>query len=434
MEIKNNRKKVIIIVSIVLFLIITPLTTFLITGEGDFDIRSRAGNWDSCQYSKGDLDDDRQISLSDFSIWLNDYRKYKVSNRVSDRSDLTGDGVISLSDFSLWLSLWRQFKACQEALEIGDTSKCFDGCYSNEPNTAGTEQLYVSEEFELEKQKVGLYYPSNSSGNVDDSQAPFPVVIFHHGMGAQYSYYTWIGENFALRGFIVLMPNRPILEMDMEAATKLTNQLLSYLEERNSSQSDIFYQKIDFNSVILSGHSLGSGLSLFASESLGSKIKALVLLSSGGSVSFMDSETMNIPGLELLMGDMSAMEESFGRMREIASKTNTPIMYTIGSNDKMISPEGTKELYGLTKSKKVIAIIEGGNHVQFVKPGSLETQIMNLLDGKATISPEQQRSIALKYINPWVDYILTNDPSAKSILESGKDDVPTSLSHYDYSL
>ena len=431
-----RKKKITVIILLIIFLVVTSFTTFLFLSDSKFDIRSRATyDWESCIYSIADLDGDENVSLSDFSIWLVDFKNYRLnSSKYSSRSDLNDTGTINLSDFALWLQLWRQDKACKQGLDEGDSSNCADNCFSENTNPVVTPNDYTSTEFDLDGQKVGFYYPTDSMGEPDSNKAPFPVVVFHHGMAAKYDYYTWLAEDLAQRGYIVLMPNRPMFEMDMEAATTVTTQLLTYLENRNSSESDIFYQMVDFDNVILSGHSLGSGLSLFASETLGSRIKALILLSSGGQVSFGDNEALELPGMDMFENLIPQMNESFDRMRSIAQETNTPIMYIIGSNDKMISPEGTKELYGLTNSPKVIAIIEGGNHVQFVEGGAMETQIMNLLDGEATISAETQRSIALKYINAWLDYLVKDDGNGKAILEAGVNEVPNSLNYYDYML
>ncbi len=427
-----KKKKLTIIFLSILFLVVTPLTVYFVLNDGNFDIRSRADyNWETCIYSKADMNNNMQVDLEDFGIWLENYRYYKENNRILlDKADITDSGSIKIEDFVMWLQLWRQFKDCKKGLEVQDTSKCADGCYST--TTPTSDDYYTNEEFELNGQKVAFYYPSNSNGQLDSTLAPFPIVVFHHGMGAKYDYYTWLAEELALDGYLVLMPNRPMFEMDMEAATTVTTDLLSYLEERNTNEKDVFYQRIDFDNVVLAGHSLGSGLSLFASESLGSQIKALVLLSSGGQVAF--DQSIQIPGMDLFTDSIPEMEESFERMRTIVQETNTPILYIIGSNDKMISPEGTKELYSLTNSKKVIAIIEGGNHVQFVQGGAMETMTMKLLDGKATISPEEQRSIGLKYINAWLDYLVRGDSNGRVVLENGVNDVPTPLSFYEYSL
>jgi alpha-beta hydrolase superfamily lysophospholipase len=290
---------------------------------------------------------------------------------------------------------------------------------------------FTGEQFLFNERQIALYYPSNEDGQPDATRAPFPVVIFHHGMGAQYAYYLWLAEALASEGYLVIMPNRPMLEMDMDAGAWVSAELLSYLETRNNNKEDKLFQMINQDNLVMAGHSIGSALSLFATESLESKITALVLLSSGGNVSL---ESMQIPGINLFQGGVPAMEESFARMREIVETTSIPIMYIIGSKDQIIKPEGTIELYDLTKSKKAIAVIEGGNHVQFVQGGNLETQIMLKIDSQATITAQEQRKIALKYFVAWLDYLLKNDEAAKQVLQSGAEDVPDILSFYNYSL
>jgi hypothetical protein len=97
------------------FFLITPLTIFyVLEGSGVFDTRSSAGQIAELgeKFKQADLDDDNSISLKDFSIWLDNFRKFKnKQNQINLVGDLDSDNNITLMDFSLWLRLWREYKA-----------------------------------------------------------------------------------------------------------------------------------------------------------------------------------------------------------------------------------------------------------------------------------------------------------------------------------
>ena len=73
------------------FFLITPLTIFyVLEGSGVFDTRSSAGQIAELgeKFKQADLDDDNSISLKDFSIWLDNFRKFK---NKQNQINLVGD-------------------------------------------------------------------------------------------------------------------------------------------------------------------------------------------------------------------------------------------------------------------------------------------------------------------------------------------------------
>lgn len=108
-------KKGKIILSVIAFLLVTPLTIFyVLDGAGVFDTRSRAGEENVLpeKFKPADLNADNKISIADFSIWLSNFRQFKVNpTAFSDMSDLNDDGAIAIADFVIWLGLWREYKA-----------------------------------------------------------------------------------------------------------------------------------------------------------------------------------------------------------------------------------------------------------------------------------------------------------------------------------
>ena len=77
------RKKTKVIVVVAALLLVLPLTVFTIAEEsGFFDSRSSAGDpWEDCDYSRADLDNDGQVGLSDFHVWMDLWREHEACER-----------------------------------------------------------------------------------------------------------------------------------------------------------------------------------------------------------------------------------------------------------------------------------------------------------------------------------------------------------------
>ena len=76
---------------------------------------------------------------------------------------------------------------------------------------------------------------------------------------------------------------------------------------------------------------------------------------------------------------------------------NVPVLSIYGSNDKNLNMVTYDESKGLIDGNLTEYVIDGGNHAQFASYG------IDKKDGKATISPEEQRKQTeneiLKFIN-----------------------------------
>ncbi len=308
---------------------------------------------------------------------------------------------------------------------------------SNTQTNTNIKQNFTFKEFRLGLYRMVMYYPSDSTGSPDKSKAPFPVVVFHHGLAAKYAYYTYIAEALAEKGYLVVMPNRLIFGTNLNEGVEATKLVFNYLSYHNRYKSDKFYQLIDLNNGAVAGHSMGSMVALSLANELDTaiKIKAITAFSPGSTNISNSNETIKTLASFMQGSSMGkSMEEEIKKMYEAVGKTNVPIMYISGSEDGFCPSDGAIDLYNKTNSQKAIAVIEGGNHVQFVQGGANETEVMTNLDNKATISAEDQQKIGLKYFIAWMDYLLKGDQSAKAILDAGKQEVPASLSYYNLSL
>lgn len=295
---------------------------------------------------------------------------------------------------------------------------------------------FALREVNVNSYKTALYYPTDASGNPDKTRAPFPVVMFHHGMASNYSYYDWLGKALADKGYLVVMPNRPSMGDDINLGATITNLVFTYLGNINTTASDNLYQLINLNNIAVGGHSTGAMIALLMAKSGNAavKIKAVIPIAPDVYIETNGSNNASPFGSILSILTSQELKAEIDEVVPIIKNTNTPIMFITGSNDGLNPPAGVIDYYSETSSQKAVVEIEGANHVQFCQTGStLEDRIMAQTDNKATITAEVQQTISLQYLSAWLDYFLKEDQSAKSILEAGKQAVPQPLTFYNIS-
>jgi predicted dienelactone hydrolase len=285
---------------------------------------------------------------------------------------------------------------------------------------------YTYETFYLGPYKTALYYPSGSTKYA----APYPVIVFHHGMMAKSDYYTWFAEAMVKKGYIVAVPNRLLLGVNLDTGTKMTSTLLDYLSIRNKYTGSL-HKKIDLTRVGIAGHSMGGDLTLYGANlqtKYPSSIKALVAIAPASK----DTEAMKV-----VMGATQGVtlgkyiESTMNNMYNTVSTNQTPTMFLVGSLDGIALPQATQSLYNLNKSKKMLAVLNGANHVQFSPVGTQQaSEIEDKLDKKPTMSDNEVLELTKTYVGAWMDYFVKGEDSAKTILEQGKGLVPSKFTTY----
>lgn len=101
--------------------------------------------------------------------------------------------------------------------------------------------------------KYQVFYPSELTG----SGKTYPAVVFVNGTGVPASKYTALFEHLASWGFIVIGSE----DKESWSGTS-SDQCLDFLIQQVENQDSIFYQKIDFDNIGISGHSQG-GVGVF---------------------------------------------------------------------------------------------------------------------------------------------------------------------------
>ncbi len=106
-----------------------------------------------------------------------------------------------------------------------------------------------------------VYGRALSEAPVDQSDAPYPLVVFSHGFGLNAAWYHTLLEHYASHGFIVLAPEH--VEGDwygsMAAAIDRPHDIvrtLDFAEQLTASDGDLA-GKIDMQHVAVAGHSYG---------------------------------------------------------------------------------------------------------------------------------------------------------------------------------
>lgn len=66
---------------------------------------------DEDYFSPADLNKDRKVNMIDYSLFVNDYLKYRKSKELTERSDLSNDGKISMADYAVFVSEYLKYRS-----------------------------------------------------------------------------------------------------------------------------------------------------------------------------------------------------------------------------------------------------------------------------------------------------------------------------------
>jgi dienelactone hydrolase len=100
---------------------------------------------------------------------------------------------------------------------------------------------------------LDLFFPGTETGALDDSLAPYPVVVFVQGGLVARDQYHWISARLASWGFVVAVPQYPA-ELAFFGKSR-THDTVDALEQFN--QGGFFQETLDLKRLAVGGHSLG---------------------------------------------------------------------------------------------------------------------------------------------------------------------------------
>ncbi|REJ83771.1 MAG: T9SS C-terminal target domain-containing protein [Bacteroidetes bacterium] len=235
-----------------------------------------------------------------------------------------------------------------------------------------------------------VYYPADTAGvNVPltlQSAGKFPILVFGHGFTMTWDAYSNIWNALVPRGYIMIFPltEGGFSPSHSEFARDIAF-LINSMRQLSSDNNSIFYERVDSMNCVM-GHSMGGGAAVLSVQ-YNSEIKSLLLL---------------------------APAETNPSAIQAAGNINIPALVISGSND-CVTPPAQHQLpiyNSLSSTCKTYVSITGGSHCQ-MSEYNLLCSIGELSCSPApAISRQQQHSVIVDYIIPWLNNRLKSDCAA----------------------
>ncbi len=194
------------------------------------------------------------------------------------------------------------------------------------------EVKYTEVEAPGDWKKFEAFYPAE----LEQGEAPWPVVVFANGTGVGASRYKALFKHLASWGFIVLGNEDPSTCTGASAEATLV-----WLLEQNSDQDSVFYQKVDTKHIGISGHSQGS-VAVFNAVS---EQPHGTMFTCAVSLSPTQLDVAVAIGLNYDPGKMSV-----------------PTLILAASENDVITPEGVRELSDVIPADTITALRPGMDH------------------------------------------------------------------------
>lgn len=186
-----------------------------------------------------------------------------------------------------------------------------------------------------------VYYPARSPGEgaaVDGLGGAYPAIAFGHGFLQTPNRYAGLLAHLASWGFVViatesqsgLAPDHGQFAADLSAT-------LTFLERATADQGSWLRGAVRIDRFGASGHSMGGGASVVATAA-DRRIRALA----------------NLAAAETRPSALAAMPE-----------VAVPVQLIVGSEDGIVAPASTRQLYEAARPPRLFTTIVGGHHCGF---------------------------------------------------------------------
>jgi predicted dienelactone hydrolase len=188
-----------------------------------------------------------------------------------------------------------------------------------------------------------LFYPATSSGQgatYDGGGAPYPAITFGHGWITAVTRYPSTLEHLATWGyFVIASESSGGLFPDHSAFADDLRWCLTYLENQHGNPSSWLFQQVDVANFGASGHSMGGGASILATQR-DTRIRALA--------------------------NMAAAETSPSAIAAIAG-VYVPVCLIAGDEDSIAPPTANAiPMYDNAQAPRRLPILDGGWHCGFL--------------------------------------------------------------------
>ena len=260
--------------------------------------------------------------------------------------------------------------------------------------------------------------PLNGRLWIPEGDQKFPIISIIHGNHSMQEHsddgYNYLGEYLSEHGYIFNSLDQNFLngswtgdfrgkEMTTRAWHFLEN--LNYLKKLNNDSSSILYNKIDFNNIIVMGHSRGG-----EAVNIASKFNELKTFPDNGNVEL--DYNFNIKGIVTL----APTDYRYFRNYDLQNINYLSVQGSMDSDeDSFFGIRQANRLENSNSFSDFNILIEGANHSQFNTswgkhdigfPGKLLVNNSNILPGWL------QRKILKYYLIDFLNYTLEGDEDA----------------------
>jgi len=187
-----------------------------------------------------------------------------------------------------------------------------------------------------------LFYPATSPGEnapVDPSGGPYPGVSFGHGFVQPVGNYQSTLLHLATHGYLVIATNSEggLFPSHANFAADIL-RCLTWLEEQHAQPGSLLEGLVRVGAFGLSGHSMGGGAAILAASD--PRIRAIVPLAAANT-----------------------------NPSSIAASSNffVPVRHIVGSQDTIVIPATTVQMFNNSARAKQFVNLQGGFHCGFVE-------------------------------------------------------------------
>ncbi len=267
-----------------------------------------------------------------------------------------------------------------------------------QPFSIGKTKRVVSDpERAHRKIRLQIFYPADSPGRdvpvTSALQGKFPYICFGHGFLMGVSNYRNLWRTVVPQGyiFIYVKKERGLAPSHLEMARDM-HYITSHFQALASDSGSLLNNRIAPNSVLM-GHSMGGGAAVLAAAFNRSAAKALCALAAYNT---------RPPAIEA------------------AEKISIPVLLFAGSHDCITPPRQHQlPLYNsLNSREKSLINIKGGSHCQMAMKSIACKLAEAFCPSGPGISSKKQHHIIQRFLIPWLDFHLKNQPGAGAKFDS----------------
>ncbi|MDC0165179.1 T9SS type A sorting domain-containing protein [bacterium] len=237
-----------------------------------------------------------------------------------------------------------------------------------------------------------IYYPIPlQDEDISSLNGSFPIILFGHGFLINWDTYQNLWDEFVPRGYIMVFPRTESgLNTDHQQFGWDLQFLVTKIQEEGNSDTSPIYNLVHNNTALM-GHSMGSGSSFLAADSLCEN---------------------NNNQLKTIIG-LAVAESSSNGVSSIASALNVtiPALIISGSQDGVTPPEVHQlPIYNnLNSNYKTSISILGGGHCYFGNPNFFCDLGESASSNGISISRIEQQQVTFDFLNSWLDFTLKDN-------------------------